>query len=76
MVSEFNDWIFDPSRRTGDSDIVETSYGYHIIYFIGEGLPRWRADVETDLISEKYTALYNDLVQKYTITTSEFAMKL
>ena len=76
MVSEFNDWIFDPSRRTGDSDIVETSYGYHIIYFIGEGLPRWRADVETDLISEKYTALYNDLVQKYTIATSEFAMKL
>lgn len=76
MVSEFNDWIFDPARRSGDTDIVETSYGYHIIYFIGEGLPRWRAEVETDLISEKYTAMYNDLVQKYTVTTSDFAMKL
>lgn len=76
MVTEFNDWIFDSSRRSGDSDIVETSYGYHIIYFIGDGLPRWQSEVETDLLTEKYDALYSSLVQNYTVTTNEFAMKL
>ena len=35
MVTEFNDWCFDAARQSGDSDIVKTSYGYHIMYFVG-----------------------------------------
>ena len=34
MVTEFNDWCFDLSRQPGDTDIVQTSYGYHIMYFV------------------------------------------
>ena len=34
MVDTFNDWCFDPARKTGDTDIVETSYGYHVMYFV------------------------------------------
>jgi parvulin-like peptidyl-prolyl isomerase len=34
MVAEFNDWIFDESRRYGDSDLVKTQFGYHIMYFV------------------------------------------
>lgn len=30
----FNDWCFDQSRETGDCEIVETPFGYHIIYFV------------------------------------------
>ena len=33
MVTNFNDWIFDASRKPGDTGIVESDYGYHIIYF-------------------------------------------
>lgn len=36
MVQTFNDWIFDSSRKTGDTDIVETEYGYHVMYFVGK----------------------------------------
>ena len=33
-VTEFNDWTFDPSRKPGDTDIVKTQFGYHIMYFV------------------------------------------
>ena len=35
MVANFNDWCFDPSRQAGDTDIVGTEYGYHVMYFVG-----------------------------------------
>ena len=35
MVTEFNNWIFDDARKAGDVEIVKTSYGYHIMYFVG-----------------------------------------
>jgi uncharacterized OB-fold protein len=39
MVQAFNDWCFDPARQIGDSGIVETEFGYHIMYFSGWGEP-------------------------------------
>ncbi len=33
MVENFDAWCFDPDRQVGDTGIVETEYGYHIIYF-------------------------------------------
>ena len=36
MVTNFNDWCFDESRQSGDHGIVETEYGYHIMYFVGD----------------------------------------
>lgn len=36
MVTEFNDWVFDANRRAGDVELVETDYGYHIIYFVAK----------------------------------------
>ncbi len=35
MVTNFNDWCFDESRQSGDVGIVETEYGYHVMYFVG-----------------------------------------
>ena len=34
MVPAFNDWCFDSARKTGDTGIVETEYGYHVMYFV------------------------------------------
>ena len=35
MVTAFNDWCFDAARATGDTAIVETEYGCHVMYFVG-----------------------------------------
>ena len=36
MVQPFNDWCFDPARQSGDTGIVETSYGFHVMYFVSK----------------------------------------
>ena len=55
MVPAFNDWCFDESRQYGDTDIVKTNYGYHIMYFVysEEGwIRRAREALITDACSE------------------------
>ena len=34
MVAEFEDWIFEESRTYGETGLVKTQYGYHIMYFV------------------------------------------
>lgn len=34
MVPEFDSWIFDEARKEGDTEIVKTDYGYHVMYFV------------------------------------------
>lgn len=34
MVEEFDAWLFDESRQKGDTGLVKTTYGYHIMYFV------------------------------------------
>ena len=36
MVVNFNNWCFDESRSAGDTGIVESTYGYHVMYFSGD----------------------------------------
>ena len=36
-VAEFNDWIYDEARVPGDTEIIKSTYGYHIMYFVGDG---------------------------------------
>ena len=32
-VDEFNDWCFAEGRQVGDTGIVKTDYGFHVMYF-------------------------------------------
>jgi len=35
MIPEFDSWCFEPNRHPGDSGLIKTAYGYHIMYFSG-----------------------------------------
>ncbi len=61
MVAEFENWLFDEARVTGDTDVVKTEYGYHIMYYVGEGQAKWQNDVY-DALLEAYV---NELVEGY-----------
>ncbi|MBR4204971.1 MAG: peptidylprolyl isomerase [Clostridia bacterium] len=61
MVEEFNDWLFDDSRKPGDHDIVETTYGWHIMYYVGEGeYNAWQTAAISALQQEDYTAMVEE----------------
>ena len=67
MVPEFNDWVFDPDRKVGDTGIVKTSYGYHIMYFSGNSKPAWKVSVDTVLRRSAFDEHYQELSEKYTV---------
>ena len=64
MVQAFNDWCFDASRKTGDTAIVETEYGYHVMYFVGNSGVTYRDFmIENTLRSEAMTEWETGLVE-------------
>lgn len=36
MVETFDAWIFDESREFGNSGLVKTQFGYHVMFFVGK----------------------------------------
>ncbi len=70
MVAEFNDWCFDAARKPGDTGIVRTSFGYHIMYFVGTGdVVFWRSQAEYDCKYDKFDAILDEIFGKYTLDT-------
>lgn len=52
MVEEFENWSTDSSRKYGDTGIVKSQYGYHIMYFI-ENTEKYLYDCKSDIQKEK-----------------------
>ena len=50
MVEEFDAWIFDENRNPGDTDLVKTQFGYHIMYFVhrDSAVNDWLYDAERE----------------------------
>lgn len=74
MDTAFNDWCFDPARKAGDTGIVETSYGYHIMYYVSTGKPYWQVQVNNKLVSDAYQKYTSDLLAKYPVKAHSFAL--
>ena len=69
MVAAFNDWCFDSSRKPGDTGIVETTYGYHVMYFVGNTEQTYRDYlIESDLRTADTDEWYNGLLDTVTVT--------
>lgn len=71
MVDEFNEWIFSSKRKSGDTDVIKTDYGYHVMYFVGAGEPVWKADTISAFKSTSYSSHVTDLEQKYEVKENE-----
>ena len=66
MVTAFNDWCFDPERKPGDTGLVETDYGIHIMYFVSASETEyWYAEASAALISEMATTMVEETMAKY-----------
>lgn len=53
MVEEFNDWCFETGRASGDTGIVKTKFGYHIMYFVSASEDLyWEAKAKSEYLTE------------------------
>lgn len=72
MVNTFNNWLFYTAENTGDHGIVESEYGWHIMYYAGAGEgAAWETQVTSALKNADYSEMltanqasitYNDKV--------------
>lgn len=69
MAQEFNDWCFDESRKPGDTGLVKTRFGYHVMYF-SASRPQWRAYAQQDWATEQTTALLENMTKSHPIQVS------
>ncbi len=70
MVEEFEKWCFNKERRTGDTGIVKTEYGYHIMYYV-KNMPSWFETGKEKYLENWHEELLKFLKQKYPITKNE-----
>ena len=72
MVANFEAWCFDEARQAGDTGIVETEYGYHIMYYVGNSEYTYRDyQIENALRSADTAEWYNSLVEAMTMTEGD-----
>jgi hypothetical protein len=75
MVTEFNDWCFDAARKPGDTGIVQTDYGFHIMYYVKQGTEEWKVNVSDALRSEAYDKFLADETAKYPFKMDSFGKR-
>lgn len=64
MVENFENWLYDAERKVGDTGIVESPYGYHIMFFVGDNEQTFRDFMITNVKrNEDVKNWHNDLVE-------------
>ncbi len=72
MVASFNDWCFAEGRKAGDTGIVETQYGYHVMYFVGDSDVTYRDyQIRNELTENAVSEWYADLIANTSVTAGD-----
>ena len=75
MVTNFNDWCFDDARTAGDTGVVESEHGYHVMYYVGDSETTYREyAVSIDLKNEAVNTWLSDLVKNTTVVENDLSL--
>lgn len=72
-VEAFEEWSFDPARKAGDTGIIETEYGYHIMYFVSNNTDD--TDWEETIRTTKGTEALESYEEALFAEDGEYAIK-
>lgn len=64
LIPELDQWCFDESRVSGDTAVIRSDYGCHIVYFCSSRESHL-ADAEADLTASMYRELVQTAKEKY-----------
>ena len=68
MVESFDAWIYADGRKAGDTGIVKSDYGYHVMFFVGEGEIAWHVQADNALKNAQYSKDSAEINAKYVTT--------
>lgn len=66
LISPLNEWVFDPQRQSGDTTVLRSSLGVHILYYV-EGNTQSYAAAEDALVREKLEGFMAECKKDYPI---------
>ena len=62
-VTNFRNWATDPTRETGDTAVIETEYGYHVMYYVGDDELTYRDYMITsEMRADDHQAWYDGIL--------------
>lgn len=68
MVAPFEDWCFDASRQPGDTGLVESQYGVHIMYFVSKNdTPYYEQQIRNNKGSEGLKETVEEITNAATV---------
>ena len=75
MVEPFENWCFDESRVPGDTGLVKTSYGCHVMYFVSS-TPIWEYYAKSGWVSQQTDNFIAALADSHPMEVDYSAIKL
>ncbi len=74
FVPSFLKWSIDPARKTADVEVVESEYGYHVMYFVGRTEQSYRDYMITnELIDLALNDWYNAAIDSVSVTEGKLS---
>lgn len=75
MVTPIDEWLFGP-RKVGDCEIIESEYGWHLVYFAGLGENYKAQRLDASMRADAYEAWRTEALAGYEATIVESGFKL
>ena len=66
MVENFDKWCFEEGRKAGDHGLIETEYGWHLMYYDGDNANIYKTAAER-YAEAKYSTWEEDLFKQYSL---------
>ena len=71
-VPNFLNWSIDPARKVGDVDVIDSEYGYHVMYYVGDDELSYRDYMITNELRElDLEAWYNAALDSAVVTEGD-----
>lgn len=64
----FLNWTIDPARKPGDTGLVKTGYGWHVMYYVASKDPVWKQTTASALRDQDYEDLTASASEGWTVS--------
>lgn len=63
-VENFLNWAIDSKRKKGDAEVIETEYGYHVMYYVGDNEMNYRDFLISEVLrNNEHTEWFESLLK-------------
>ena len=71
-VENFKNWAIDPERKANDAGVIESEYGYHVMYYVGDGDITYRDYMITeDIRAEDMEKWHEEILKTVKVTEKD-----